>query len=268
MLAKENGCTHVEIPADFIKNKTEVALTCLDLGAFLDRNAINALYEKNAPDYQAKYILHTEPSLTRTDSYGLRHQSQLSWHNPKWVENLVTMIVDICNHFGTPATAVEIHPGDRRNSHRDIVNGCYAILEGFQNSFSYKPTILLENRTGQFISTGADLRAFWSALRREGHDTTKNVGIVLDIQQLFTSTQHRFIEELQVVPRESIKALHIHAEHRTPSLGNKIPWLTVFDWMRTLPQTILINPEVHHKNQVPETISFCREHMKRTSPIS
>jgi len=34
-LAKQNGCDLIEVPADFVKNKTEIEKTGLNLGEFL-----------------------------------------------------------------------------------------------------------------------------------------------------------------------------------------------------------------------------------------
>ncbi len=77
-LAKELRCSYVEVPADFIKNKTEIEKTGLNLGDFLTEKAIAALYSEatNVPR-KLKYIIHTEPSLARKDGYGITHQAPL-----------------------------------------------------------------------------------------------------------------------------------------------------------------------------------------------
>jgi hypothetical protein len=66
-LAQSSGCKFIEMPADFIKNKTEIELTGLDLGSTLTKEAVVALYEPGTPSKNLAYILHTEPSLPRTD---------------------------------------------------------------------------------------------------------------------------------------------------------------------------------------------------------
>jgi len=63
------------MPADFIKNKTEIELTGRELGATLTKEAVVALYEPGSPSKDLAYILHTEPSLPRTDGYGLTPQA-------------------------------------------------------------------------------------------------------------------------------------------------------------------------------------------------
>ncbi len=45
-LAAPLGGTHVEVPADFIKNRTEVERTGQDIGAFLSWSSIELLYER------------------------------------------------------------------------------------------------------------------------------------------------------------------------------------------------------------------------------
>jgi Xylose isomerase-like TIM barrel len=260
-LAKITGCTYIEVPADLVKNKTEVGLTGLDLGSFMDQKSIQAVYTAGSPDEGVRYILHTEPSLPRTDGYGIRHQARLRWNDPEWVDNLVTMVLGICRHLGPPAAAVEIHPGDTRNSFDDLINASRLIIAGFQKEFSTTPSIMLENRTGQFVSTGTDFRNFWNAVETRGADIAPNFGVVLDIQQLFTTTRDKFTEELAAVPIESIKGLHIHRKHGVPSIGDGIPWPTVFDWIRSIPQSIVINPEIHHLNNVPTVIEFCEQQL-------
>jgi hypothetical protein len=258
-LAKQTGCQYVEVPADFIKNKSEVELTGLDLGSFLDERAIARLYKPTQTEIQLGYVLHTEPSLPRTDGYGLSKQAKLEWNKPDWVKNLVQMILALCNHLGSPASFIEIHPGDSRNINENVVGGCREILEAFWKKYSSTPTILLENRTGQFISKGVDLKLFWECLLSKHSDLIQHVGIVLDVQQLFTATGKRFKQELDSIPALSIKGLHIHTKHRTPSLSDDIPWTHVFSRLLAINQIILLNPEIHHKSHVPGAIKFCRD---------
>ena len=66
-LAQSSGCEFIEMPADFIKNKTEIELTGLDLGCTLTKEAVVTLYDPGSPSRNLAYILHTEPSLPRTD---------------------------------------------------------------------------------------------------------------------------------------------------------------------------------------------------------
>jgi hypothetical protein len=49
-----------------------------------------------------------------------------------------------------------------------------------------------------------------------GADFVERLGIVLDVQQLFTQTKptKRFLEHIEVIPNDAIRALHIHHKHR------------------------------------------------------
>ena len=257
-LAEKTGCGLVEVPADFIKNKTEVELTGLDLGSFLDKHAIQALYEAPCKAHEIKYVLHTEPSLPRADSYGLSHQAQLRWYDQDWVDHLIQMIIDISGHLKAPATAIEIHPGDHRNMYGHLILACRELLQRYKLVFGVMPQILLENRTGQFISTGEDLSRFWEVITAEPDGLSLSVGIVLDIQQLFTVTQQDFATQFSLIPLRSIRGLHVHSRHRTPALHDRIPWRTVFDRIRSSDMPLIINPEIHHGKTVPVALEFCR----------
>ena len=46
-LAKKLGYAYIEIPADFVKNKTQIKKTGLKLGSFLNESAIHILYKKD-----------------------------------------------------------------------------------------------------------------------------------------------------------------------------------------------------------------------------
>jgi len=112
-LAKELGCDYIEVPADFIKNKTEMEKTNLSLGDFLTIEAVGRLYRKSYDvPQELKYVRHTEPSLTRHDSYGMSHQAQLKWYDNGWIEKFVSMVISISKFFGLPAAVIEIHPGE------------------------------------------------------------------------------------------------------------------------------------------------------------
>ena len=104
-LATKLGCDYVEMPADFIKNKTEIKLTGLDLGEFLSDEAICLLYDTRISiPANTKYILHTDPSLLRTDGYGIKHQPRLRWHDKRWVEDFIDMVIRISKHLGLAAS--------------------------------------------------------------------------------------------------------------------------------------------------------------------
>jgi hypothetical protein len=102
------------------------------------------------------------------------------------------------------------------------------IQRTFHAEFGTPPIILLENRTEQFLSTGHELARFATRIAQE--DDLKSIaGIILDIQQLFTRTRSNFLDELRAIPPESVKGLHIHSEHRTPSESDPIPGCLLLD---------------------------------------
>ena len=209
-LAQSAGCEFIEMPADFIKNKTEIELTGLDLGCTLTKEAVAALYEPGSPSRALAYILHTEPSFSRTDGYGLTHQAVIQWYTPEWVSRFTEMLLFVAHHLSLSPALIEIHPGDARNSIDDIINAVRFIQHTFHSEFATWPLILLENRTEQFLSTGHELARFATRIAQED-DLKSTAGIVLDIQQLFTRTRSNFFDELSAIPTGSVKCLHIHS---------------------------------------------------------
>lgn len=257
-LAKKLGCSYVEVPADFVKNKTEVEKTGLDLCSPLTRDAISTIYSRNAPvPEDAKYILHTEPSLRRRDGYGLSNQAPLKWYDDGWRDRFIEMVIEVSRFFGVPASAVEIHPGDKRNSFSDVSKSISLLLDRYEEVFGERPLILLENRTGQFVSDGSDIAGFWKHLSSDYSRLLGEAGVVLDIQQLHTVTRGRFLDELEIVPYEALKGFHIHSKHMVPDLSDEIPWSEVFDRINGIGHEVLINPEILHKKRVKDALKFC-----------
>ncbi len=67
-----------------------------------------------------------------------------------------------------------------------------------------------------------------------------------------------------MLPIKHIKAFHIHYKHRMPDLSNEIPWKKVFSLIKKIEENIIINPEIHHKNKVEDTIGFCNKMLSNT----
>jgi hypothetical protein len=256
-------CQYIEVPSDLIKGGEEEKRTGLNIGDFLSRKAIQELYRRdNEIPERLKYILHTEPSLVREDRYGVQSQTRLKWYDKEWVEKLVQMVTSISEFFGKAASIIEIHPGDRRNSFEDILTFAKILTERYVAEFRMGPIILLENRTGQFIQRGTDISSFWRYVERKA-DLIGKIGVILDIQQLYTVAKNRFLEEMNSIPLEFLAGFHIHSKHGTPSTSDKIPWKKVFDRISTIKGDILINPEVNHRKAVKETIDFCNAMLGR-----
>ncbi|MCW4003429.1 MAG: hypothetical protein NWE95_05915 [Candidatus Bathyarchaeota archaeon] len=260
-LAVASGCGCVEVPADFVKGVNEERKTGLSVCSFLSPDAIAALYEwdVDVPE-ELEYCLHTEPSLPREDQYGLVHQAALMWHNKEWVKQFAAMTLDIGRFFGKPPRYVEIHPGDQRNTFKDLLFAVHALLDGHAEVFGKKPLVLVENRTNQFISKGSDIASFWQFIVDEEPALRGQVGVVLDVSQFFTVTRAGFEAQLGMIPLDAVKGLHVHFKHVAPSLSDVVPWMKVFDKVKRLNGEVLVNPEVSHRKNVAPTIAFCKKH--------
>lgn len=262
-LARDLGCEYLEIPCDFIKNGGEVEMTGLEMGSPLTPAAIATLYDAETGSAPLPYIIHTEPSLPRMDGCGLRMQAALRWYDAEWVEKLVAMVVGVAERLNAAPTAVEIHPGDKRNGNGNVVEGMIAIRDAFEEKFGASPAVLLENRNdGQFIGTGKGIARFWEHLVANAPELAGDCGVVLDVSQLHTNCKNRnadLLADLDAIPRDALKAFHIHRLHRfVPSFNDPIPWTAIFALIRDLDRPVLINPEVHHLSLIEPTMEFCR----------
>lgn len=249
-LAKAAGCSFIEVPADLIKKESEVNLTGQEFCTFLTKESIGKLYTPTQDKSGiVPYILHTDPALNK--------QARLRWNDPAWTDKFVRMILDISEFLGSPPAKVEIHPGNRKNSFADIIRSVRAIQAGFRDSYGKTPEILLENRTGQFISRGSAIAGLWDYVMQNDPALAETFGIVLDVQQLSTVTRENFLSSFNEIPLSCLKGFHIHRLHRPPAVGDGIPWAEVFARIASIEHDIIINPEIHHNNQVAGVIGFC-----------
>jgi hypothetical protein len=72
-----------------------------------------------------------------------------------------------------------------------------AIRAQFEKNFKIAPFAVIENRTGQFISNGDQIADFWGALLSTERCLGDVVGVVLDIQQLYTVNKECFPKTTQ-----------------------------------------------------------------------
>ena len=226
--AQELECEYIEVPAHFIREK-ETGTDNLNEGNFLTEKAIKQLYDKDSPQ-GVKYILHTEPSF--------KSIAKLDWYNGEWREKFIDMVISISNFFGVPAAIIEIHPG-KENHPCDIVESIKLLLNRYNNKFeefNAEPLILIENRTGQVIQRGEEIRNFWNFVSKNHPYLKSKVGIVLDFSQLYTTAKNyarakikkkessqilslakeNFLKELEIIfnlPEEVLKGFHIHYQH-------------------------------------------------------
>ena len=255
------GCELAAMPAGFIKNKAEAELTGLNLGALLDDGAVARLYsasdKETAP---GKYVLHTEPSLPDTGSREAGIESPLCWADKKWVKRFAERILVIAQRIASAPSVVEIHPGDSTSSFGDIIFGARVIRDRPEKNLWVGPRVWLKNRTGQIVQTGEDLAAFWQAVRAE-RGVFLWRGIAVDADQLWTATGASFSAQLDVIPDEAVRALHVHRLHRTPTADDDLPWPIVFAQRFVDYKGFTIHPEVQHRSEVEATIRSCEQQL-------
>ena len=254
----------VEIPADFVKNKTEEIKTGLKVGSMLDQKSVKKLYSKTVFKTNIKYILHTEPVFRRYGSNG-SVTPQLRWYDNNWIEKFLKHVFSIIDFLEVNPYAIEIHPsksqGDKNNI-RVFSEAIKRLCDEYNQKYYEKVLILIENRTGQYIQNGEDIRDFWRFFKDKCPDLVANVGIMLDIQQLYTVTKDNFISEFSKIPKDCLYGVHIHTRHGIPSIFDDVPWEHVSDELKSTgskDRPFHILPEVHHSKQVEETYLFCKE---------
>ncbi|MDK2916372.1 MAG: hypothetical protein PWR25_929 [Euryarchaeota archaeon] len=259
-LAEPLGCAYIEVPADFIKNRTEVERTGQEIGSMLSRSSVELLYEQDAAlPGTLRYLLHTEPAIPRRDQHGRQVTATLRWRDPGWVADLGDMLLEIEDVLGIPPEIIEIHPGDRRNTHADIVTAMHTLITAHWNAFGTEPMVLLEHHSDQGISTGRQLRSFWATLKETHPEIAGLTGIVLDPWHLRAATKEEFPETLGEVPLDALQAFHIHSDLHPPSPDDGMPWPQVFATIANVPATPRIKPVAYQKSRVPAAIAFCGE---------
>lgn len=256
----------VEIPADFIKNKTEEEKTGLKVCSMINKNIVDKLYAKSNDPIEINYTLHTDPVFGRLGSNG-RCMSKLNWFNPGWVNNFTNHVFNIIDFLELKPYSIEIHPGQSEKGKNNVLTFSKAIKtlhERYHEKYDSEVKIFIENRTKQHIQDGRDIAHFWTYFKKNYPLLTENTGVILDIQQLYTVTKENFEYEFLKIPKECLFGLHIHERHRTPS-GEKIPmhiWEFLSEKIIDLIQDnrqFHILPEVHHSKQAEETYKFCKE---------
>ena len=259
-LAGSLGCAYVEIPADFIKNRTEVERTGQEIGSLLNQSSVEHLYEQDTPlPGTFRYLLHTEPAIPRRDRHGRQVTAELRWRDRDWVIAFGDMLLAIEEFLGVPPDIIEIHPGNRRNAHADIVRAMHALIAAHENAFGKEPLVLLEHHVDQGISTGSQMRAFWAVLKEIHPEIAGLAGIVLDPWHLHAAARGDFPGSLRQIPADAVQAFHVHNDLRTPSVTDAVPWREVFPVIAGLPGRPRIKPVISQKSGVPGTIAFCEE---------
>ncbi|KAF5048997.1 hypothetical protein DSECCO2_444300 [anaerobic digester metagenome] len=257
-LAEPLGCTYVEVPADLVKNRTEVERTGQDIGSILKRSSVELLYEQEAglPGNLA-YLLHTEPAIPRRDGHGRQVKADLRWRDRAWLATFGDMLLDIEEYIGIPPDIIEIHPGSRKNTYADIVAAMYSLIVAHWNAFGVEPLVLLENHADQSVATAGQMEAFWTTLKDLHPEIAGLAGIALDPWHLRAAASDEFPGALRRVPPAALKAFHIHNNLVPPTAADRMPWQEVFSVVRSLPARPRIKPVVYQESRVAGAIDFC-----------
>jgi hypothetical protein len=256
--AQQHGFNFVEVPAHFVRD-TETKFLGLSKSEFLTKEAINKLYSRdNKLPRDIKYILHTEAALASKHC--------LKWYSEPWVKQFSEMNIDISKHIGSPPGMIEIHPGKEPNKYQCIAESAIKLFNNFEEEFTLKPTILIENRTDHVISNGIQMREFWDYLIKDYPLYQKYIGFVVDFRTMYTqvakdysnNVNSHFIECIELIPEESIKGCHIHNSHtKAPTIRDSVPWLSVFKKIISVDNDLILNPEVFSPRLALETKEFC-----------
>lgn len=168
--------------------------------------------------------------------------------------------------------AIEIHPGkydNGKNNFKTLSKAVKKLHDLYYNKYNKDILIFIENRTDQYIQDGSDIEDFWKLFSQLYPELVHKTGIVLDIQQLYTSTKKfkkDFKKEFSRIPKNSLIGAHIHERHKTPKC-KYIP-REIWDYVaienqwsnQNRPFHILL--EVHPHNHVIDTYQFCKKYLK------
>jgi hypothetical protein len=257
----------VEIPADFIKNKSEEKKTGLKVCSFLDQKTVKNLYTLGCIDKEIRYVLHTEPIFSR-QGINSSCTPKLEWYNLNWVHKFIKHVCSIIDFIGISPYAIEIHPGkiEKGKNNFQILSKAIKILHAkFEKEYKEEILIFIENRTGQQIKGGGDIKMFWEYFKENYPELIVKTGIILDIQQFYTVNKTNFIPEFSKVPKESLLGVHIHkGRHQVPAEDDNIPWKFVSEQIKNLgteKRPLHILPEVHHAKHTENTYEFCKHYL-------
>lgn len=250
------------VPAGFVHSPEERALTKRNYGEFLTGSAVEALYVDNgARHHGIRCLFQTDSGFDQT---GYR-PSVLRWHEPEWVHRYVRMLAEIAECIGIWPDRIEIHPGKRTMTYRELAGAMVQIRKEFHEMSGKKPDLLLENIPQSPIHSGASLDHFWKELTTRFPSHVPGCGIALDVSGLFIAARrHRVspISSLFAVPPEALRGFHIHqAGHAVVPGDNQGFWRELKTIARELENPVYVLPEVHTRDDLVRTLAFCREYL-------
>ena len=207
----------IEMPANFLKN-----------GSMINLKTVKNYYSREYLDNkEIKYILHTEPVENS--------KKQLKWYDKSWMNQFVKHIFSIIDFLDIEPYAIELHSGEFLKGQNNIEVFSEAIktlYDKFLEKYNKKPLFFVENRTRQYIASGSDIKEFWKFFSSKYPQLVDNVGIILDIQQLYTNSKFfndDFFDEFNKIPNNCLYGSHIHHNHVKPSIEDDIPWQYIED---------------------------------------
>jgi hypothetical protein len=193
---------------------------------------------------------------------------KLEWYNLNWLDNFKTHVFSIIDYLGTTHYAIEIHPGnfDRgKNNIKVLSDAIKNLHEKYHQKYNQKVLIFIENRTGQHIKDGEDIKDFWEYFKEHYPNLTDKTGIILDIQQFHTVNKGDFKKEFSKIPKDCLIGVHIHkGRHQVPAEDDKIPWKYVSEQINELGtknRPLHILHEVDHAKHAEKTYEFCKSYL-------
>ncbi len=180
------------------------------------------------------------------------------------------MLLGLADYLGPPPHAVELYPGDRKNTVADIVRAMTVLSGAYVDAFGSSPILFLVNRAEQSVFSETQLRSFWLHLTDHSPELESVAGVALDIRQLRIAKGDECAGALARVFPESLKGFHIPIARRKPA-GEAIPWDQVFSCMLSLRHDFFVKPDVIQQSRVEEGVRFAagmlRKARRELSPV-
>ena len=241
--AKKLGLTRIEVPFDLVREENDEYLKLnKKIGDIIAKEDFEKLYGKEK--FEHEYILHTDPEL--------KENHILYWNLTEWRTKYFQSIIDFAHFIGKPPFAIEFHPSKPKRSK----NMDKAIVEAFDKFKEINnPYILIENRTGMYISTVKDMIKFYETVCENlSPSEIKKFGLCIDISQIYTEQRKDPTNEIAKIPRNYILCWHIHYKHKVPSMQDPINWREITKILKETKAICL--PEVFTFNNIIQTIKF------------
>jgi len=244
--AKKLGLTRIEVPFDLVREENDEYLVLNKrIGDIITKDDFILLYGKEI--FKGEYILHTDPELKRSHI--------LYWNLPEWRNKYLESIIEFSDFIGKQPSAIEFHPSRPKRSKNHMIS---LILEAFDKfrEAGFSPYILIENRTGMYISKVSDMINFYKniSINLSSNELSK-FGFCIDISQLYTQMKKDPTDDLKKLPKACILGWHIHYKHKPPSDQDPINWKQVVKLIFETKNAFCL-PEVFKFDDIIKTIKY------------